>query len=204
MKQKSHETYFILRKSKLMQDFNHLMKRARAAVITQVGETFAETLLAEARQEYAELIPDIPYVGRSPIFVRFITGTAQSLAIYRVFSRHGMTVAEAGKLYYLACKAILNSYPAMARRLIGKMSFANFSLRVLRKRALQSQKWFDPEGYVFIFVEGDGKNFDYGIDYLQCGGCKFLEKQGASELAPYICTADILYSELFATRVVVE
>jgi hypothetical protein len=75
------------------------------------------------------------------------------------------------------------------------MNFSRLYLRRLRKRALESHQRKYPDDYVYDFVEGDGKSFDYGVDYLECASCKFLAKQGAPELAPYLCPADILYSE---------
>ena len=123
MSHKRTETYFISRKLKLLKDFDNLMKKARIVLISQYGEEFAETIVSETRQEYSKLIPEIPYVGQNRILVQFITGTAQSLAIYRVLGNHGKTVEEAGKLYYLICKAILNSYPRIVRWLIGKAEF---------------------------------------------------------------------------------
>jgi len=197
MGHKSTETYFISRKSKLLKDFDNLMKIVKGVFVSQYGEKSTETIVSEARQEYSNIIPEIPYIGQSRILVRFMTGTAQSLAIYRVLKSHGKTVEETGKLYYLICEAILNSYPRVVRWLIGKASFSKFFLRALKKGALKSQERLYPGGYVFSFVDGDGSEFDYGVDYFECGGCKFLHKQGASELAPYICTADIVYSESF-------
>jgi len=194
---KGTQTYFISRKHKLLKDFDNLMKRARTALVSQYGREFAATVASEVREEYSKLIPGIPYVGENRILVRFITGTAQSLAIYKVLRNHGKTVEQAGKLYYLMCKAILNSYPGTVRWLIGKASFSKLFLRAARKGALESQKRLHPGGYVFSFVEGDGREFDYGVDYFECGGCKFLSSQGASELAPYVCTADIVYSDSF-------
>jgi len=197
MSHKCTETYFISRKFKLLKDFDNLMNKTRSVLVSRYGEKFTQTMVSETRQEYAKLIPEIPYGGQSRILVQFIIGTAQALAIYRVLVGHGRTVEEAGKLYYLVCKAILNSYPKIAHWLIGKMSFSKFYLRALKKGALESQKRLYPGGYVFSFVDGDGREFDYGVDYSECGGCKFLSKQGAAEFAPYICTADIIYSELF-------
>ena len=194
---KGTQTYFISRRGKLLRDFDNLTKRARTALVSQYGFEFAGTVVTEAREEYSKLIPEIPYVGQHRILVRFITGTAQSLAIYKVLRNHGKTVEEAGKLYYLTCKAILSSYPGIVRLLIGKVSFSKLFLRAVRRGALESQKRLYPGGYVFSFVEGDGREFDYGVDYFECGGCKFLSQQGASELAPYICTADIVYSDSF-------
>lgn len=34
------------------------------------------------------------------------------------------------------------------------------------------------------------------MDYLECATCKFLQQQGAPELGPYLCVADVLYSEM--------
>jgi hypothetical protein len=191
------ETYFISRKSRLLKDFDNVMKKVGIVLISQYGKEFAETIASEARQEYSQLIPEIPYVGQNRILVQFITGTAQSLAIYRVLRNHGKTVEEAGQLYYLMCKALLDSFPTIVRWLIGKASFSKLYLAALKKGAQKSQKRLYPGGYVFSFVDGDGREFDYGVDYSECGGCKFLSKQGASELAPYICTADIVYSKAF-------
>jgi hypothetical protein len=68
-------------------------------------------------------------------------------------------------------------------------------LNRLRKRANESHQRKYTYDYVFNFIEGDGKAFDYGVDYLECASCKFLTKQGAPELAPYLCPVDILYSD---------
>jgi hypothetical protein len=66
-----------------------------------------------------------------------------------------------------------------------------------RRRAQESQERRYSGGYVFRYVPGDGVTFDYGVDYLECASCKFLAAQGAAELAPYLCTPDHIYSEMF-------
>ena len=192
-----NEQYFLSRTDKLIKDFDRLLKKSRGVLTSQYGEELAQTVARDAGKEYLKLIPHIPYVGQNRILVRFITGTAQSLAIYRTLRNHGKTVEEAGKLYYLVCRAVLDSYPRIARWFIGRVSFSNLYLRALEKGALESQRRRYPGGYVFSFVKGDGREFDYGVDYSECGGCKFLSEQGASELAPYICTADVVYSDSF-------
>ena len=133
MNNKRTESYFISRKQKLLKDWDNLMKKVRKAFISRYGKEFAETLMSEARQEYSKLIPEIPCVGQSRILVQFITGTAQSLAIYRALRNHGKTVEEAGKLYYLICETIFNSYPRIVHWFIGKMSFSKYFLRLLKK-----------------------------------------------------------------------
>ena len=54
-------------------------------------------------------------------------------------------------------------------------------------------------GWVFSYVEGDGEEFDYGMDFHQCGVLLYFKSQGAEELAPYICLADWIESKLAGT-----
>jgi hypothetical protein len=75
------------------------------------------------------------------------------------------------------------------------MTWSRRYLRRLRERAAESQARRYPGDYVYTFVEGDGLTFDYGVDYAECATVKFLNAQGAPELAPYLCAADILYSQ---------
>ena len=66
----------------------------------------------------------------------------------------------------------------------------------LKLWAEESQKRRYPDDFVLNYVEGDGKTFDFGIDYTECAICKFWRKQGAEEMLPYICLVDFLSSEL--------
>ncbi|MES0344763.1 MAG: L-2-amino-thiazoline-4-carboxylic acid hydrolase, partial [Anaerolineales bacterium] len=65
----------------------------------------------------------------------------------------------------------------------------------LIKRAEGSRLRKYPGNFVLNYVEGDGQDFDYGVDYLECASCKFLEAEGAFELAPYVCAVDKTASE---------
>ena len=46
------------------------------------------------------------------------------------------------------------------------------------------------------FVHGDGKEFDYEFDYIECAVLNFYRQQGAAELVPYLCAIDKIASEL--------
>ena len=41
------------------------------------------------------------------------------------------------------------------------------------------------------YIVGDGKDFDWGVDYVACGNYNFMKSQGAEEFAPYVCMSDI-------------
>jgi len=187
--------YYIARKARFLREFDLVAKSARSVLNEYfVGEN-VNRLLAETRREFEALIPQLPYIGGKQPFTEFIVFTGMLLAVYRVSKAHGKTVEQTGDLVYEIGRAFLKSSPAFLARFFGGMNFSRFYLRRLRKRAIESHQRKYPDDYVFNFVEGDGQTFDYGVDYIECASCKFLAKQGAPELTPYLCPVDILYSK---------
>jgi hypothetical protein len=197
LKKKIAENYYKSQKSKLLRDFDNIVKRTNQVFVSHYGKEQANILIAETRQEYDILVPQIPYIGGRQPLTQFLIATAQFLAMYRVLKKHGQTLEETGVLIYEVCQTLMDSYPKFVLRVVGHLDFSKRYRRGLQKRAAESHQRQYPDDYVFNYIEGDGKEFDFGVDYIECGGCKFLQKQGAPELAPYLCTIDILYSETF-------
>lgn len=187
--------YYVSRKRTLLKEFDRALGRVRGVFVSRYGEEAVKAMLLEARQEYEALIPHVPYIGGKQPFTQFLISTAWFLAMYRVLQRRGESVEEIGVFAYQVSEAYLQAYPAFLRRVVGHMTFSARYLRRLKKRAAESHARTYPGDYVYDYVEGDGETFDYGVDYLECAGYKFLKEQGAAELAPYICPADILYSQ---------
>jgi hypothetical protein len=176
-------------------EFDLVAKSARSVLIEYFAGENINELLADTRREFEALIPQLPYIGAKQPFTEFIVFTGMLLAVYRLSQAHGKTVEQTGELVYEIGRAFLRTYPFFLTRLFGNMNFSRHYLNRLRKRAVESHQREHPDGYVFNFIESDGETFDYGVDYLECASCKFLAKQGASELGPYLCPVDILYSE---------
>jgi hypothetical protein len=187
--------YYILRKRRLLKEFDMYVKYSHTALVSYFGEENVNALTAETRREFENLIPQLPYIGGKQPFTEFIVFTAMLLAIHRVNKAHGKTVEETGELVYEIGRSFLRTSPTFLTRLFGSVNFSRFYLNRLRRCAIESHQREYPEDYVYNFIEGDGKTFDYGVDYLECASCKFLAKQGVSELAPYLCPVDVLYSE---------
>jgi hypothetical protein len=187
--------YYVARKSRLLKTFDTYVKYSRPVLVRHFGEGIVDTLIADTRLEYETLLPQLPYVGGKQPFTQFIVSTGMLLAVYRIARQQGRTIEQIGEIVYEISGAILDAYPVFLKSLFGKMNFSRLYLWRLRKRAAESYRRRYPDDYVYDFVEGDGQTFDYGVDYLECASCKFLAQQGASELTPYICPADILYSQ---------
>jgi hypothetical protein len=190
---KTVEDYYKSQKSKLLKDFDTIVKRTNKVFASHYGKDQANIISIEIRQEYEALIPHIPYIGGKQPLTQFLIATVQFLAMYRVLKKRGITW-----LIYEVCQAMMSSYHKFALRLFGRMDFSKRYQRGVQKRAQESHRREYPGDYVFNFVQGDGKEFDFGVDYVECAGYSFLKKQGAPELTPYLCNIDILYSEAFS------
>lgn len=193
----SYETY-VPRKSWLLKDFERSLSRVKEVLIARFGEEEARSLMRESRQTYKDLIPQIPYIGeKNPMLIFFLLPASQVLAIYRTLREHGRTAEEAGRVIYEIGEADIQATPGWVRRLIGVLWFSRWFTKRLQKRAEISQERKYSGDYVFAYIEGDGQDFDYGVDYIECASCKFFKKQEAAELSPYFCAKDKIASELF-------
>ncbi|MBA4367651.1 MAG: hypothetical protein C0403_08430 [Desulfobacterium sp.] len=190
-----YQTY-VSRKSRLLKDFNRSVARIKRVLISRYGEEQANALIRESRQEYEALIPKIPYIGDKNPFLIFLLPASRYLAVYRAIQRQGRTVEDAGQLIYEMEEAELRAIPGLVRRVLGYLCFSRWFIGRLKKRARESQERKYPGGYVLTFIEGNGRDFDYGLDYTECAACKLLSAQNARELAPYVCAVDKIVSEM--------
>jgi hypothetical protein len=67
---------------------------------------------------------------------------------------------------------------------------------VLKKRSRISQERRIPGDVFGYYVEGQGEEFDCGVDITECPIADFFRAQGASEFAPYVCLYDFPASKL--------
>ena len=189
------EDNYIYRKKQLLKAFDKSIALNKIVLITRFGREKAISLINESRIEYETIIPQIPFIGHSSPFLVFLFPKSRCLAIYRVLRRNGFAFEDAAQIIYQMSEVELEAIPILLRRIIGYFWFSPLFKWRLRKRAKESQERKYPGSYVFTFIEGDGRSFDYGLDYTECGGCKFLNQQGVPELAPLMCSFDKTASE---------
>ncbi len=77
--------------------------------------------------------------------------------------------------------------------------FTRESLDKMKIWAEWTQKREFPANWVADFIPGDGKEFDYGYDYEECGAVKYFSAQRVPELAPYFCLNDFPNSAVFGS-----
>jgi hypothetical protein len=191
----SHENYSH-RWNQFIRSFDRLLARVKPSVISWLGEEQAEEFMRESRQEYEALIPRIPFIGNSLATLTFYIPVTRYLAVYRALQKQGRTIEEAGRLIYLMGAEEALAIPPLGRRVMEVLWFSSWLRKRIKKRTIKSQQRIYPADFVMNYVEGDGQEFDYGVDYIECANRKFLQAENAFEIAPYLCATDKPISEL--------
>lgn len=178
-------------KPKLIKDFEKMFKYARRALGQCFNESKIDKLHDESRREYAILIPQLPYIGgKKNSGTMNLIGMAIILAIIRSLEREGLTKREIGKVVYETFDMFFKAKPRLVRWLIGKLMTSKLFMKKKKKQTEKSLLREYPEDFVTEFVEGDGENFDFGLDVIECAICKFYKKQDAEKYLPYLCPGD--------------
>lgn len=185
------QTYYLSQKNKLLKDLAGFARLMQPELAARYGEPLAVKMRQDTLAEYEKLLPHFPYIGgkANPLTTNLVQA-GYVLALYRALQAHGGTVEEAGELSCLALERKLKQIPAFVRRWLGQWAYSPARVQKMKARAQASQARRYPGDWVFEVIEGDGKAFDVGMTYTECGIDKFMRSQGAAELMPYLCNLD--------------
>jgi hypothetical protein len=188
--------YYTERKETLLKEFDHTAALMENFLVTRFGKEFANNLKIEARQEYEKLIPEVPYIqgvrGRS--LNSFLLITAQELAVFKAMKKHGKPAGEAWELCHEALRLRMAEMPKWKRWLLKYFMFSPLVKTIVKRRARNQEKARLGD-FEIEYLIGKGGDFDFGVNYLQCGNLNFVKKHGGGEFAPYICMSDIALSD---------
>jgi hypothetical protein len=191
--------YYTARKPELLKAFDEETRYWKPVLTVQYGPDFALALIQSSHVEFEALLPRLPYIGGDE---NHLTGSlvesAGCLAFYKAMQKHGRTAQETGRVLFDAALARIND-PPPAFPPSETLTTAQLMER-RRRRARWSQERRYAEDYVYEFVPGDGQEFDYGYDFLECAVHKFYLTQGAGEFTPFYCFLDFPNSQMGLRR----
>jgi len=188
--------YYTARKESLLNEFDHTVSLIEDLLVTRFGKEFASRFMTEAHQEFEKLIPEIPYIQgvRGKPFNVFLIVTAQELAVYKAMKKQGRPVSEAWELCHEAIRLRTVEIPKWKRWLMRYFMFSPLARMIVKRRARKQET--DRLGdFEMEHLIGEGDDFDFGVNYLQCGNLNFLKNHGGEEFAPYVCMSDIALSD---------
>ncbi len=178
-----------------LKDFDADGERWKCILTKGYGEAFADRILKASRLRFRSLIPSIPYIGGEESWSGSLLEAARCLGLFMEMKAAGKTAEETGQVLY---EAVLSQLGEVRQALQPENQLSQEEMMERRrKRAALSQERRCPEGYVAEFVFGEGENFDYGYNFLECAAQKFYKRMEAEEFLPYFCKLDFAYSQLF-------
>lgn len=194
--------YWEANKKKLMEDFDSIINPARDFIGEKLSLQETEAVAKEAKSNYETLLPQVPFIGGDDNqLTEVLYMSAAGLALYQAMEAHGQDVDETGRVMYRVMDKLFTfNDPMMSAHLrnpTGKVE--QDSYRVIEKWTAKSPY---PGDWKMTFVEGDGVNFDFGVDYTECGVVKFFKANGAFDLAKYMCLGDFPISRSLGTGLV--
>ena len=193
-----NENYYISKKAKLLKGFERANRWFKPHLTERYGQVFFESVRLAARNEYEALIPKIPYIGGSKVHMTSdLMESVLLLAYLRALKAHGKTAEESRDIILRGMETRLAQYPKFLPRILGRVTFSRLYLGNLQRQARESQKREYPDGFVFDVVIGDGIEFDWGLNFSECGIRKFYQAQNASEFLPIVCRIDYVLSDAF-------
>ncbi|MEL7655071.1 MAG: L-2-amino-thiazoline-4-carboxylic acid hydrolase [Bacillota bacterium] len=191
-----NSTYYIDKKDELLQNLSDTEKVFENVLADSFSKQEIESISRETTEEFEKLIPQIPYVvGDENQMTEDVEKAAMVLAFYRVADRYDLSTDEVGDIVYTGIEKELQKYPHWLLRLSAGKYFTNSYIVELKNQADLSQKKLYPGDWVCQYEPVDQEDYDFGYNFTECAIVKFFEEQNASELTPYLCKLDYLYSD---------
>ena len=186
--------YYIKRKPKLMKDFSKHIEIARNILKEKFSEGEINNMFNHMNAEYERIILEIPYIGGTKnSFSSLLIGGMSSLAMFRILEKEGYTHRDIGEFYY-KFSDLRNMIRKKNLEKIGndpaQYPFEPVYIDYAKKLCDASNLRNYPDDWVADFVEGDGKNFEWGFNFHECGIHKVLKRLDAEKYVPFFCLSD--------------
>ena len=193
----------------LLEEYEQEAARWQVILTRCYGEEFAEAVLPESRLVFKSFVEQLPYIGGEESWTDSLIDSARCLALYRVLSQHGLAAREVGRLLFEAVLLENPAHPGSITATAGNAAQSQLEeepptekiqvsaekrMQMRRQRACNTQLRRYPDDYVAEFIAGDGADFDYGYDIMECAALKFYVRQTGMEFMPYYCHLDFAYS----------
>lgn len=193
--------YYIKNKVKLTTQFDKFLHISKEILLPKFNEPEIEEIFNEIRNEFENLIPEIPYIGgRKNPNTSMLVYSVSILAFYRILENKGMIYREIGEFTYELSEKInkirVHKLEKTDQNPVDQYfndTYINFNKSFAK--ATQQKKY--PDDFVMEFVEGDGKTYDYGYRFTECGIHKLFKKLGAEKYVPFLCLGDFAQADVF-------
>jgi len=176
--------YYTNQQDELVKKFKKTLKRYEPRLSAQYGQTFAETIKAEAMAYFIDLIPRIPYY-ETAIYRPIILLNAQLIAIVKAMNKQGKTVEDVFRMQAKFFKEDYRKIPAfMGRIYVSRL--AGYFLDKMAKKGTE-------EGWEAEIVRGKATDdFNLSVITKKCGLVEYLKSEGMTDYLKYCNFSDFI------------
>jgi hypothetical protein len=194
MKHFPDKNYYVSHKPELLKQYDAEAKIWSPIVHGRYGEIQGYKILQAARLRFEKLLPRIPDIGgKANVYIKNFIESVMYLALYQVMKENDYPVDEAGRILYEIGLVKYSRMVIIPPRT--KLTPEQIMERRQKTAALSRERRY-PADYVFSFVKGTGKNYDYGFNFTECATQKLYKAHGADEFLPYYCYLDFVSAKV--------
>jgi len=195
--------FYVKNKVKLMEYFKQVNQGCQFYLTSKYNPEVASQVTARAPRILEELLPNMPDIGgESNMMTPFLVYAAWYVAYNRAMKSQGFSAPDTGRMMYDLTVMKLGMESRQEALAQGAAQFTPKYYDQMRKWCARSQKRAYPGDWVGRFIEGRGSDFDYGLDFSQCGAVLYFQKQKSLDVAPYFCLVDFPRSAHLGTGLV--
>jgi hypothetical protein len=189
------ENFYVQKKKYWLRFLNSFMNNKQVekkVLLNYFSPEKIREIRVSVQQEFEALLPQIPDFGRTQVdqFAIDMIKNAQSLAFYRVLQAEGVPLRTIGQIMFEIAEVYYANMSPVSKFLFRSRITSPRYLREVKRKVEAIKSTKDPEDYHVEFVDGDGKNLIFGLNYTNCAATYLLKKHNASELHPYLCLCD--------------
>jgi hypothetical protein len=164
------QDYYVRMKGNLMKQYDKAAKFQEEVLTRHFDESRVNRWLAQARKNYESFIPQFPYIGgKENEFTRYLMYFSGIMPTVRILRDQGVPLRKIGQVIFEISTEYYNAIHGLVEWYARSTYFGEEKKAHLRAAARKSQLRQYPGDWVFKFMEGDGKTFQYGLDIRNAG-----------------------------------
>jgi len=185
------ETAYSYKRKQLFKRLDKSIEIVKTVLSVSYNATDIDLILGETINELKTLLPQIPYIGgKENLSLNDFFDSIMILALFKELSRRGSSARDVGQIIYEIREIQAFNQSKISRYITAKMMFSSLIKNGFKRKIKAMTQNAFSENWKMEFVEGDGEEFDWGINFHECAVRKFYKKHGGEELLPYVCMSD--------------
>ena len=174
--------YYVTHKAGYLKQLEALERSVRDVSARYIARDGIDPIMKGAGRDFERFLPQLPYIGgKANRLIKNLIGASYKMKLFPHLEKEGLTIKEIGKLNYEINYEFFNKIPRYKKWLFKHfvMTAGNY-----KKGAARSQQRRYPGDWVYEYVEGDGTDYDFGVNYTECGIVKIYRQYGMEHYLP--------------------